>query len=359
MQTDVPRSRVLIDQINVSQDDNFVLPTQPVVVDQILTGSELNLELFIGENRSDPVVSSIERTLSNQAKVKKPRVAANMFEARKLMKVRKQIKRKEEKQIEQARVLAKQYIRSNATSCAADGQGVELEFACMNSSSGINRTGPKISSPVKFINGKEMTEDKFVSNPVTATVTSSSLCSVESMIEERDYKQEQEHDTHVNNEINEKVETNDIEHDFNGFTADALATAAVNLEAFQDCLKNKQKSRMASMKNAMGKMPQLSMSVERKNGKLVPNDHFLEMMSSDNQKLFYENNKIGDVLTPKLTSIRKRKCTETSMSSDEPQITKIVADEEMILASVYISETPTPTCNAKTETSATSGKNSL
>lgn len=69
----------------------------PVVIDQILTGNELDLKTFIGENRDDPVVSSIEQSLG--VNVKKPKIAANIYEAKKMMKMRKQIELNNQKKI--------------------------------------------------------------------------------------------------------------------------------------------------------------------------------------------------------------------------------------------------------------------
>lgn len=71
--------------------------TQPVVIDQILSGNELDLKSFIGENRSDPVVSSIEQSLGRE--IKKPKVAANIFEAKRLVKIRKQIELNNQKKL--------------------------------------------------------------------------------------------------------------------------------------------------------------------------------------------------------------------------------------------------------------------
>lgn len=79
------------------EDHGEIVSSQPVVIDQILTGNELDLKSFIGENRDDPVISSIEQSLIT--KVKKPKVAANIFEAKRLMKVRKQIELSVQKKI--------------------------------------------------------------------------------------------------------------------------------------------------------------------------------------------------------------------------------------------------------------------
>lgn len=73
------------------------MTSQPVVIDQILTSNELDLNTFIGDNRADPIVSSIEKSLSSSTK--KPKVAANIFEAKRLMKIRKQIDLEHQKKI--------------------------------------------------------------------------------------------------------------------------------------------------------------------------------------------------------------------------------------------------------------------
>lgn len=149
-------------------EEEFVLQTKPVVVDQILSGTELNLELFMGgqqQNLDDPVISQIERTLQSQNKVKKPKVADNYFEARKLQKVRKQIERGEQKQLEKARVLAKQFIRDNRCAGADDTQGVEIEFVCHGSEeTGFKMNGPTISSPVKFMEMNRISPERIITS---------------------------------------------------------------------------------------------------------------------------------------------------------------------------------------------------
>lgn len=80
------------------QSKQEIIPSsQPVVIDQILTGNELDLTSFIGENRDDPVLSSIKQSL--ETKMKKPKMAENMFEAKKLMKIRKQIELSNQKKL--------------------------------------------------------------------------------------------------------------------------------------------------------------------------------------------------------------------------------------------------------------------
>lgn len=74
------------------------ISSQPVVIDQILIGNELDLKSFIVENRADPIVSSIEEDII-ATKAKKPKVAENIFEAKRLMKVRKQIELRYQKKI--------------------------------------------------------------------------------------------------------------------------------------------------------------------------------------------------------------------------------------------------------------------
>lgn len=73
------------------------ISSQPVVIDQILVGNDLDLKTFIVENRADPIISSIEEEISTKAK--KPKVAENIFEAKRLMKVRKQIELRYQKKI--------------------------------------------------------------------------------------------------------------------------------------------------------------------------------------------------------------------------------------------------------------------
>lgn len=135
---------------STESEEDFVLPTLPIVVDQILTGNEINLELLIGQKNIDPVLTTIQQSLVSSA-LKKPKVASNFFEAKRLMKVRKQMEREEKKRIEQAIVLVKQYINKNSVMANNYGiadQGVELEFACVNSD---DSPAPSISSPIKSI----------------------------------------------------------------------------------------------------------------------------------------------------------------------------------------------------------------
>ncbi|XP_065080922.1 biorientation of chromosomes in cell division protein 1-like 1 isoform X2 [Ochlerotatus camptorhynchus] len=131
-------------------DDLVTLATQPVVVDQMLTnGDNMDLELLIGEKRlcgDETTLDKIQQGLDvAKNKVKKPKIASNFNEARKLMKVRRQIERDEKKKREQAMVLAKRLITENGNA-SEDDQGIELEFVCDG-----NRisSGPIISSPVR------------------------------------------------------------------------------------------------------------------------------------------------------------------------------------------------------------------
>lgn len=105
---DQPYSQYSSETTNAEPKDNHgaavserllctTLASHPVVIDQILTGNELDLKSFIGENRADPIVSSIEKSLSTNAK--KPKVAENIHEAKRLMKVRKQIELEFQKKI--------------------------------------------------------------------------------------------------------------------------------------------------------------------------------------------------------------------------------------------------------------------
>lgn len=135
---------------STESEEDFLLPTLPIVVDQILTGNEINLELLIGQNNIDPVLTTIQQSLVSSV-LKKPKVASNFYEAKRLMKVRKQMERDEKKRIEQAMVLVKQYISNNsvmANNYGISDQGVELEFACITSD---DSPAPSISSPIKSI----------------------------------------------------------------------------------------------------------------------------------------------------------------------------------------------------------------
>lgn len=136
-------------------------PPLPVLVDQILTGaqpSDIDLERLIalcasasGAAAEDPALSSIQQTIastSTTSGIKRPMLASNIHEARKLSKVRKQMDRDEQKRFEQAVVLAKQYLSRNASTLGDQGQGVELEFACVTQAP---NAGPSISSPVSPI----------------------------------------------------------------------------------------------------------------------------------------------------------------------------------------------------------------
>lgn len=131
---------------STDSDDNFVPTSAPVVVDQILIGNDINLELLMETDNMqsgeiDPVMSMMQQSLSDdgEMKIKKPKVASNIFEVRKLMRVRKQMENEKKKRLEKMLVHSKQMVGSNTV----DEQGVELEFSIMNSSA------PSISSPIK------------------------------------------------------------------------------------------------------------------------------------------------------------------------------------------------------------------
>lgn len=115
-------------------DDLVTLAIQPVVVDQMLTnGDNMDLELLIGAKRlcgDEDTLEKIQQGLDvAKNKVKKPKIASNFNEARKLMKVRRKIERHEKKKREQAMVLAKRLITENGNA-SEDDQGIELEFVC-------------------------------------------------------------------------------------------------------------------------------------------------------------------------------------------------------------------------------------
>lgn len=124
------------------------LATQPVIVDQILTsGDNMDLELLIGEKQlhgDETTLDKIQQGLDvAKNRVRKPKIASNFNEARKLMKVRRLIEREEKKKREQAMALAKKLITDNGNE---EDQGIELEFVC---DSNRNSSRPIISSPVR------------------------------------------------------------------------------------------------------------------------------------------------------------------------------------------------------------------
>ncbi|XP_058813964.1 uncharacterized protein LOC131677890 [Topomyia yanbarensis] len=130
--------------------DLVILATQPVVVDQMLTnGDNMDLELLIGEKElhgDESTMGKIQQGLNViKNKMRKPKIANNFDEARKLMKIRRQMEREEKKTREQAMVLAKKLITVNGIA-NEDDQGIELEFVC---DGGRNNSAPIISSPAQ------------------------------------------------------------------------------------------------------------------------------------------------------------------------------------------------------------------
>ncbi|KAJ6639955.1 Biorientation of chromosomes in cell division protein 1 [Pseudolycoriella hygida] len=125
-----------------SPDDGFVPLSAPVLVDQFLVGNKIDLDMLMEATStpSDEIELMSHQSLpdENELKIKKPKVASNIYEARKLMKVRKQMEREEKKRLGKLLVHSKPMITNSANE-----QGVELEFSIMHSSA------PSISSPVK------------------------------------------------------------------------------------------------------------------------------------------------------------------------------------------------------------------
>lgn len=293
--------------------NDFVMTTQPIVVDQILTGSELNLEMFIDENRGDPVVSKIEHSLTNQVKIKKPKVAANIHEARKLMKIRKQIDRDEQKKIEKAKVLAKQYIRTNATAVSGDDcQGVELEFACINSGAGPSIAGPSISSPVKVLPSPDKMDDKTT-----------------------------------------------IDDHFTGFTEQDFINSRAASEYLNDIINKLKMVMLKTKKKSVSRRG--TPDVDGNQSEIISNEQINEIFSgNESHKLFLENNRLQDA--NKIVGNRKRKLTESSTTSDDAPNAKILAESDEVanvVANVIISS-QTPSTATKSETSTNrSGKKKI
>lgn len=355
MKMDVIHSEILCQQPTSSSqevEEKFVMTTQPVCVDQILTGNELNLELFIGENRNDPVVSSIEQSL--ESNVKKPKLAANIFEARKLAKVRKEIERNNQKKLEKATVLAKQYIRTNASAIRDDNQGIELEFVCMKSVDGEKTAGPIISSPVKYINGREITETTKRSTP-TATVTSSALITLSSPILNANVDSKSSLLPSAEDTKSNDNGTNEI--DFKGFEIMDIQLAMDNYHILSETIKKKWKKNSPKAKQSKAtakKMSNASIEQDTKHQQLM------NMLANDNQRLFYENNKICNGLTTPRLMNRKRKAT-TSLNDDLTNSTTKLSsndDNDMILASVFISQSANE-CSVKPDSSTRTGKTNI
>lgn len=125
---------------STDSDDNFVPTSAPVVVvDGMLIGNEINLEMLMETNNMMTTDEDPGMCGENEVNIKKPKVASNIFEARKLMKIRKQMEHDKKKRLEKLLVHTKQLVSSTTV----DEQGVELEFSVMN------RSAPSISSPIK------------------------------------------------------------------------------------------------------------------------------------------------------------------------------------------------------------------
>lgn len=309
-------------------EKEFVLPTKPVVVDQILTGNELNLATFIGENRNDPVVSSIERSLSNQ--VKRPKFADNIHEARKLMKLRKQIERDEQKKLEQARVLAKQYIRTNSTAVNNNSQGVEIEFACVETESGTKMSPPTISSPLKFINGREIDEK-------TTFPCRGNLLPVMDILGEVLISTKTEIIRDFMPEMNEYRFENEYDEDFIGFDVKSITETSEKLQRFSNFFQmrvNKQShsnsNKLPVLKKAVIQLLPLDMIYKKRNGQFKETYNLTDLSGTDNRKLFYENNKISDEreLLKKQSMIMNRK-RKYEISSPNSSHTSDISDVEV------------------------------
>lgn len=306
-------------------ENDFVFATQPVVVDQMLSGNELNLESFIDENRDNPIFSSIERTLADHAKIKKPKIAANVYEARKLMKVRKQIDRDEQKKLEKARVLAKKYVRSNLTTIVDDNQGVELEFACMGSSA--DAPGPSISSPVKLSSSKEKVCDEKAIQSLA-----SSLRGKEDAISNVNQSESSLDDVSLDFDSTE----------FEGFSTHVSDAANVILRQFEIVFQTATTDMMSTQTKSKTQPKRPSnKSTHTATSKLIPSDQFIEMMSSneDNRQLFLENNKIDESDSSAITkplNIRKRKYTGTSSAETSTKGSTDEGEMASVVANVYI-----------------------
>uniref|UniRef100_A0A2M4AIC7 BOD1/SHG1 domain-containing protein n=1 Tax=Anopheles triannulatus TaxID=58253 RepID=A0A2M4AIC7_9DIPT len=134
---------------HAAKPESIVLPVQPVVIDQMLTNVDENKleQLLNGEAlTNDETLGSIQKEWQALKRAKKPKFASNFSEARRLMKVRKQIEREEQKRREKTLALAKKYINESKTyGGQMEDQGIELEFVCHEQR---DSPGPTISSPI-------------------------------------------------------------------------------------------------------------------------------------------------------------------------------------------------------------------
>ncbi|XP_031637153.1 biorientation of chromosomes in cell division protein 1-like 1 [Contarinia nasturtii] len=279
-----------------AEHEKSMISNSPVVIDQILTGNELDLKSFIGDNRDDPIVSSIEQSL--EIKEKKPKVADNFEDAKRMRKIRKQIELKNQKQIEKATVLAKQYIASNASTVRDDTKGgIELEFVCSENKKGINITGPIISSPINYINGKSL---------LTSTLTSTLIAT---------------------------MKTDEITSPANKFKFDddkeLIGFDTTEIEFAEKCHQH-----FLSINIALGKCSTKPVSISS------------QRMANDKQNHIHENSKdFNDVELTKPCN-RKRKADANNTQPDPKSST--VRDDEVLLANVFISKTSRE-CNFKSD----------
>lgn len=345
------------------EDGKFVMVTQPVRVDQILSGKELNLGIFIDENRDDPVVSSIEQSLELTAK--KPKLAANMLEARRLAKVRKEMELDEQKKVEKAMVLAKQHIRTNAATLRDDSnQGIELEFVCVNSVTGEGKTtGPTISSPIKYANGVKLPEVKRLTPTATAASSADTAAAAEQQQPARPGRASDDAPS-----MDVVVHSSDDDSDdFYGFDATDLKLLEdqLKLQLNEPPEKARNKRSAASRAKAKGSSPTAKRIANAVNEDGSDQQQLYDMLTADNQLLFLENNKIGKhgLATSKLMS-RKRKADNTAaatgatataaadVASSSSELN--AASDDMIVASVVISQTNNE-CSDKPDSSTRSG----
>lgn len=210
--------------------------------------------------------------------------------------------------------MAKQYIRTNASTIRDGTQGIELEFVCRESN-GKNKFGPIIFSPVSYVENKGVNELEQIIPAATNTSTSIAM-----------KNEENENGCNLNDNrrnIGDDIEIN--KSNFVGFDSSENDSANLCLQTFLESVSLKRPKMKTVVKNE-----KLNTSDDLKNQKLSELDN-------ENSHIYSESSK----------SFRKRK-----MNSNNN--TRSARGSEMILANVLISKS-SPKCNVKSNDSKRSG----
>lgn len=220
--------------------------------------------------------------------------------------------------------MAKQYIRTNASTIRDGTQGIELEFVCRESN-GKNIFGPIISSPVTYVENKNINELEQIIPAATNTPTSITLKKTKNEYE----KNLIDNRTNIwsDNEINKS--------NFIGFDSSENDSANLCLQTFLETVGLKK----SKMETVLDKVNNSIQSEDLKSQKLSESVAENIIIYSDQQ----ESSK----------SFRKRKMncnnnTRISQNSSE-------RDSELILANVFISKSSPECTTVKSNDSKRSG----